>query len=119
MRISKEKLWKRFSRYIRETAGGDSGFCTCVTCGYINHWKKFDAGHFIDRRWLPTMFDEMNVHPQCKKCNQMEDGATESYEYYLEITYGPGTVDKLKHKSIHGPNPDLWEIDKKLKEHGY
>ena len=72
-----------------------------------------DAGHFIDRRYLPTKFDERNVHPQCKKCNQMEDGNIKAYEYYLIGKYGPDILDELWDKALNGPAPDFELINQK------
>lgn len=117
--MNKEKLWKRFSKYIRTTRANQYGMCVCVTCGAVGKVKQFDAGHFVRREFLPTLFDERNVHPQCRVCNRGEYGKEEEYSFFLKMKYGPGICEELWDKALNGDPPDLTEIDKKLKDHGF
>lgn len=88
-----------FSRYIRVRDADKNGFCRCITCNTIKHYKEIDAGHFLSRQYMPTRFDERNVHAQCPKCNQY--GSGEQYLHSLAINrkYPEGTLDELLLKS--------------------
>lgn len=96
---TREKAWKIFSKYVRIASANEYGFSRCYTCPSIAHWKQLDAGHFIPRTYLPTMFDEMNVKPQCKSCNRMKDGRQDVFERRLRQEYGDEAIDAMIEKS--------------------
>jgi hypothetical protein len=73
-----QKLDTVFSLYVR-TKHSKNGVCTCCTCGRKFEIKKIQAGHFQSRKHYSTRWDELNVHPQCPKCNVFSQG--EQYEY--------------------------------------
>lgn len=77
-----------------------NGFCTCCTCGKVDHWKEMQGGHFISRNHQGTKCTEENIHPQCPGCN-LRSGKGDTlitlrYTEYMIDLYGPDFVDHLK-----------------------
>lgn len=104
MAESKEEkdLWKTFSEWIRRRdayrfSGGD--IVKCITCKHVEHWKKFDCGHFVSRRHKATKYSENNNHAQCKGCNGFGAGQQYKYSIALDKMYGNGTAAKIELKS--------------------
>lgn len=95
LKSAKEKAWKAFSRYIRQKYADEGGTVQCCTCGSLHYWKEVDAGHYISRVYLATFLDEMNVHPQCKRCNAQE-GEKDDYRKFLVRTYGLEATEALE-----------------------
>ena len=93
-----------FSQFIRLENATDTGYCTCVTCGKIKHWKELHSGHFIGRMWIKTRYRMENAHPQCCHCNTFLDGNYENYYPYMIDEYGQDIVDYLKLLSREAPN---------------
>jgi hypothetical protein len=93
-----QKLDTVFSLYVR-TKHSKNGVCTCCTCGRKFEIKKIQAGHFQSRKHYSTRWDELNVHPQCPKCNVFSQGEQYEYAKFLDKTYGEGTADSLVQKS--------------------
>lgn len=62
----KRKLWKAFSKYIRQRDKG-----VCFTCDRKCGGKGYHAGHFIPKSvgGLALYFHEKNVRGQCYNCN--------------------------------------------------
>jgi hypothetical protein len=89
----KKKLWKLFSKYIRERDK-----YTCFTCGKIADGSGMHAGHFITGATCPTelYFSETNVHAQCYHCNINLSGNWVIYEQKMLTKYGLETIDTLK-----------------------
>lgn len=86
--VLKRKLWKEFSKYIRER---DKGIC--FTCGRKCEGSGYHAGHFIPKSvgGIALYFNEDNVHGQCYNCNINLGG--NQYEYGQRL--GKEMVDKL------------------------
>ena len=102
-----------FSQFIRLKYVTDNGYCTCVTCGRVCHWKKIHAGHYIVRVWMRTRYDNCNVHPQCCYCNTWLNGNTEMYHDFILDNYGQEVMDELKVISRVSPNAaDTDELEK-------
>ena len=91
----KKSLDTIFSRYIRLKDANDNGFVECYTCGVKKPWKQVDAGHFQSRRYLATRWNELNVKPQCKKCNIFNNGEQYTFGKLLDVREKEGTSDKL------------------------
>lgn len=91
----KKKLDRVFSVYIRLRDSDESGFCSCITCGAINHWKEVDAGHFYNRDRNSTRYHENNVHAQCRSCNRYQSGETAKYGYNLMNKYDMAILKEL------------------------
>ena len=118
----KKILWKEFSRFIRlrdsiRTTGNTKSLL-CITCKSLVDIKSADAGHGITRGESSTLFDERNVHGQCKRCN-MRGG--EQYLYMIEVDklYGEGTAEelqRLRHETKKFSRPELIEMIEDYKQ---
>jgi len=102
-KLKKEAL-DVFSKYIRLRDSlkttGDPNYCKCITCTILKSPKELHAGHFIDRRHSPTLFDETNVHAQCPRCNVYLDGNILEYRRQIIRLYGEGYDIELEDKSM-------------------
>ncbi|MEM3609750.1 MAG: recombination protein NinG [Candidatus Anstonellales archaeon] len=65
----KKKVWKEFSKYIRQKYADINGNVRCYTCGQIMPWQESQCGHGISGRGNAILFDEELCRPQCKRCN--------------------------------------------------
>lgn len=90
-----KKLDKIFSQYIRLRDSKD-GYFTCCSCGQLKPYSLADAGHFINRRWMATRWDERNVHSQCSSCNRFDEGNLTGYYRFMLEKYGQQTIDILE-----------------------
>ena len=102
MSIAKEvdKVAKDLQRLVRMKAADKDGFCRCVSCGVLKHWKEMDGGHFISRSKLATKLETTNVHPQCKRCNGFSTSTTVlDYRDYMVDMYGKEWVEWLRKES--------------------
>jgi hypothetical protein len=97
MKALKKKAWDVFSIYIRQRDMDENGNVKCCTCPNIRHWTGLDAGHFESRIKENTLFDEQNVHPQCKGCNMPpNNGRPFEYAVFLDERYGQGTANAIR-----------------------
>ena len=85
-----------FSLFIRLRDADNSGYCCCITCGKIFHWKNGDAGHFIPRDRHATRYNTKNVNFQCLHCNRFRSGEQYAHGIAIDKKYGTGTADQLK-----------------------
>ena len=86
---------KEFQKYIRFR---DKDL-PCISCGT----KKalFDGGHFRKAEiYLGLIFDERNVHKQCRKCNRYLGGNEGEYRVGLVNRFGEDFVKQLENDSI-------------------
>ena len=93
------KALKTLQKLARISAADDNGYCKCVSCGRLDHYKNMDGGHFIPKgsssRWA---LEEQNVHPQCKGCNGfgMKHGSAEAqYTIWMLDWYGKDAVEYM------------------------
>ena len=93
------KALKTIQRLARISAADDNGYCKCVCCGKLDHYKNMDGGHFIPKgsssRWA---LEESNVNVQCKKCNLygMRHGSAEAqYTLYMIDWVGKDQVEYM------------------------
>ena len=92
-----------FSKYIRLRDADESGYLFCISCGQPVHWKKADAGHFIERGKKAVRYNEKNVNGQCTDCNWIKEGNKIEYAKGLVKKWDPGIVEQLevlKHRTI-------------------
>jgi len=121
MRAVKKDATDAFQLYVRlrDSSLGGEPWGQCITCDKIVIWNLCDGGHFISRSKLATLFEETNVHMQCKSCNAF--GGTEMIVQYgraLEERYGPGTVQgliDLSHDQVKYNRSDYEEMTVKFK----
>jgi len=114
----KKEAWRYFSQYIRmKDAKGE--YNKCFTCGIVKPWKELHAGHFIHGSTKPTYFIEINVHPQCAKCNNYLSGNLINYTTKMIDLYGRDKVEELKkisHETKFWTIKELREIRDKYKQ---
>ena len=93
--VLKVKLWKIVSEYIRRK-WAINDYNTCITCWVSKHWKDLEAGHFVPA-WSSNYlrFVEVNIHPQCHRCNCSLHSNPIEYRLYMDNRYGKDFVDKL------------------------
>jgi len=84
-----------FQKWIRQRDNNRP----CISCG--NHYADiYDAGHYFKAELYSGMiFDEDNVHKQCRKCNSYLGGNESAYKTGLELRYGKEYVDNLTRKA--------------------
>ena len=102
-----EKAAKLMQRLVRLKASDDFGYCQCVTCGKVDHYKSMQGGHFYSRRHLIFKLYIENCHPQCPGCNQWGMKTTkiqEAYRIYMEDMYGARRVRAMQ-KLAWRPSP--------------
>jgi len=92
------KLCKIFSEYIRKR-DSENGYCRCITCRSVRHWKEVDAGHFMNRDRKNTRFNEKNVNAQCISCNRFKSGLQYEHGQAIDKKHGKGTANDLTLKS--------------------
>jgi uncharacterized C2H2 Zn-finger protein len=95
---AEKKAWLWFSRYIRER-DNEGGIFRCPTCGAVKPIEEADAGHYISRVRKSVMFDEMNVHAQCRKCNRFMGGQHFLYRRWLVERHGEKAVELLEQRA--------------------
>lgn len=103
LKTLKNKASKLFQLYVRLRDTDENGNGSCCSCGKFVYYKEADAGHFVSRRFLSTMFDEKNCHLQCKGCNGFNNGCPEGYSLFLIEKYGVEELERLnqeKYKTI-------------------
>jgi len=90
-----------FQLMIRVEASDGYGIVQCCSCGKRGYYQGFDAGHWISRSKTGTLFQERNVHPQCKWCNNPANSgdAGAGYSRYMLETYGQSVMDELQERS--------------------
>lgn len=88
----KRKLKKLFHAWVRSRDGN-----ICISC---NSKNGNQSGHFVaDGVSGMTRFHPQNVNVQCPRCNLFESGNSYEYGKALDVKYGLGTADKLRHLS--------------------
>jgi Bacteriophage Lambda NinG protein len=104
----KEEVWDLFSEYVRRSESDEHGYCKCVTCGKIDHWKDMQAGHFIHG----TLFiiPEL-VHVQCRHCNGFKAGNAILYKEFMLTKYGQKTLDKLEFLAKRRHSFTIFELE--------
>jgi len=91
-----EDLDRAFSRYIRIKYSMSNGYCRCISCGHIHHWKDIQNGHYMSRRYLSTRWSEDNCRPQCVACNIFNQGNAQAYRVALVKEIGEQRVNLIE-----------------------
>lgn len=113
-----DKADKLFSLVVRKRAASPTGVCECYTCGTKQLYVHMQCGHFISREHFTTRWLFENAKPQCRKCNEGENGQLEEYARRLEEE-SPGIVDylqRLKHSQVDKTTFDFDHIITELKK---
>jgi hypothetical protein len=99
-KITKQKVWDMFSKYIRLKYSDKDGFVICYTCGTKKFWKKMQAGHGLSGRGNSILFDEEIVRPQCPQCNIFMHGNPDVFHMKLIKEFGEYFFErKLREKN--------------------
>ena len=73
----------------------------CISCG-TQKTTIWDAGHYYKAElYSGLIFEEDNVHKQCRKCNSYLGGNEREYKKGLEKRYGKDFVLKIEQKAIN------------------
>ena len=115
----KKHFWKIFSQYIRQKGADWNGNQTCYTCGLTRHWKKLQGGHCIPRAacGIELYFDEMNVKPQCFRCNINLGGNGAEFRRRLVMEYGEKEVEFMWAKKQLNKKWSKKDYIKKIEEY--
>lgn len=106
-----------FSQYIRLSGADHTGHVRCFTCGVVKNWREVDAGHFQTRSKYSVRWDEMNVRPQCKKCNMLNGGHQYQFGLNLDFHFGEGTARSvIKRGHVTRRFSDV-ELEKMIREY--
>ena len=84
-----------FSKLVRFKNANHQGYIRCITCRKIEPPEDVDAGHYISRSIIPLRYSEINVHPQCRKCNRFNEGMKDEYALALIKEYGADILEEL------------------------
>jgi hypothetical protein len=85
-----------FNAWVRARDAG----LPCVSCGR-HHEGQYHAGHYLSRGARPELaFEPLNVHKQCRPCNEMLAGNIALYRAELIRRIGLDKVEWLE-----GPHP--------------
>lgn len=95
VRSLKKKAWKEFSIFIRTRGADENGIQECFTCPLRAHWKTLEAGHLVPGRNNSTLFSEIGVNPQCRRCNGHFRGNVIVYYPKMVRLHGQEVVDQL------------------------
>ena len=101
-----EKAAVLLQKLVRLKASNKLGFCECVTCGVIKHYKEMQGGHYYGRKELIFKLYEENIHPQCAGCNWKGMNTTkirERYRIYMEDMYGVRRVKAMNRLAFRKP----------------
>ena len=93
-----EKAAVLLQKLVRMKASDDNGYCQCVSCKRVAHYKTMDGGHYFSRRHSRLKLYEEQIHPQCKRCNMMmsDPMVQDAYRDYMIEMYGVRRLKALK-----------------------
>ena len=95
-----EKAAVLLQKIRRLEEADENGYCRCVSCGKVEHYKDMDGGHYIPRTRTATKLVEHNINPQCKGCNGFrKEEAKCGYAIWMIETYGYEYVKWLEAES--------------------
>jgi len=114
----KKKADKVFSEYVRRINADRYGRLKCYTCNKTLNVSGCHAGHFHARRHLATRWDEMNVKPQCPRCNLWEEGDKPTFAENLVREYGVGILEELRAKRNTSGEVGRKEIEEVISYYG-
>jgi hypothetical protein len=87
---------KKFQRFIRKR---DENL-PCISCGTFQT-DLWDGGHFKKAElYSGVIFDEMNCHRQCRKCNRFLGGNELNYREGLVKRYGIDYVLEIEERAL-------------------
>lgn len=98
-----ERLDEAVSEYVRRSAAIDGGYVRCVTCNAMDHWKRFDNGHYISRVFRATRWNLKNMGVQCLHCNRFIGGVQHVMRRHLVKLHGEDAISRMEiEATLHG-----------------
>ena len=89
-RINKAK--QVFQKWIRKRDKDEA----CISCGTVSS-ELWDGVHYLKADiYTGVIFNEINVHKQCRKCNRFLGGNEAQYRIALCLKYGESKVAELE-----------------------
>lgn len=85
------------------------GEAACISCGKVCNVSEMDGGHYISRAKTITAFSPLNVHAQCKYCNQHLSGNLVEYRKGLINKVGIEAVEFLDAIQDEEFKPSKWQ----------
>jgi hypothetical protein len=95
-----QDLDSAFSQYVRKKEALPSGLVQCFTCDCKLDWKKMDCGHFVSRKNMLLRWDARNARPQCKECNQYNQGELANFALNLELEQRGSVMALLEESKV-------------------
>ena len=84
-----------FQKYIRKR----DAELPCISCG-TEQTDLWDGGHFKKAElYSGVIFDEMNCHKQCRKCNRFLGGNELNFREGLIVRYGESYVIEIEQRA--------------------
>ena len=84
-----------FQKYIRKR----DAELPCISCGTMTT-DLWDGGHFKKAElYSGVIFDEMNCHKQCRKCNRFLGGNELNFREGLVVRYGEAYVLEIEQRA--------------------
>lgn len=107
-----------YSCVVRMEGVDVCGYGNCVSCNALHHWSSLQNGHFIKRSLAPSIiFERMNTHPQCVRCNVLLEGNRLPYSRFMDQKYGKDKVALLEHLGQRKSNLGAFEYQVMLQEY--
>ena len=105
----KNDALKAFQRMRRLECANANGEAACISCGKVCNVSEMDGGHFISRAKTAVAFSPLNVHAQCKYCNQHLSGNLAEYRKRLIEKIGVESVEFLEAIQDEEIKPSKWQ----------
>ena len=105
----KNDALKEFQKLRRIECADVYGEAACISCGKVCNVSEMDGGHFISRAKTVVAFSPLNVHAQCKYCNQHLSGNLVEYRKGLLTKIGPEAVEFIEEIQDEEFKPSKWQ----------
>ena len=105
--IEKGIYWYWFSLFVRQRDTKLYG--VCISCGKPIKLDNCDAGHFIAAAGCgrDLLFDPMNVHAECRRCNAFDPNHVVGFEAGLVERYQTSLPKILKKRYLEYRDSDI------------
>ena len=98
-----------FQKLRRIECANANGEAACISCGKVCNVSEMDGGHYISRAKTITAFSPLNVHAQCKHCNQHLAGNLVEYRKGLITKVGIEAVEFIEAIQDEEFKPSKWQ----------
>lgn len=96
-----DTLMSKVVRYRDSELVDGEWIAECITCEVKlpAFGRGMQNGHFANRQYGATRYDELNNNAQCYRCNMLFNGEQWKYGLAVDMKYGEGTAKALIKKS--------------------